>query len=60
MFAAYLPYRDKGLLPESGGVLDQSPAIMDSIAALDWMVAMWMQNLERDDPENLPGIDELG
>ncbi|GAB4527853.1 MAG: hypothetical protein OHK0046_46060 [Anaerolineae bacterium] len=47
LMQVYLPYRDKGLLPEAGGTGDQDPATMHGIDLLNLMVAWWIQEMER-------------
>jgi hypothetical protein len=53
IYAAYLDYRSKNLLPEAGGTLDQDPHIMRSFQQLDALVAWYREQDQRPDEDEL-------
>lgn len=46
IIAAYLPYKDKSILPDAGGWLDQRPGIARGLQLMDTWVAWWMEFYE--------------
>lgn len=59
IFMAYLPYRQKNLLPESGGILDQDNDLLSAFATMDNMVTWWRYELRKRDADKLKSIDDL-
>jgi hypothetical protein len=59
LLICYPAWKKYGTLPHAGGVLDQPPAIMRALYDLDYIVAWYMQNEEKSDPNRIPDVSKV-